>query len=85
MSSTQGISWSRGTTRSTRWKKPKDMSSVATRMSQARASSMPPPITQPLSAAMIGFLVRCRPRVIPPAKYRVKELGRVLRGVAGRG
>src|SRR5215204_5168285 len=37
------------------------------RMSQARASSMPPPITQPLSAAMIGLGVLCNPRVIRPA------------------
>src|SRR5215469_11147033 len=36
-------------------------------MSQASASSMPPPITMPCRAAMIGLLIRCSPRVIPPA------------------
>ena len=35
-------------------------------MSHARASSKPPPIAKPLTAAMIGFVIRCCPLVIPP-------------------
>src|SRR6516162_2461191 len=37
-------------------------------MSHASASSIPPPITLPCKAAMMGLVVRCSPRVIPPAK-----------------
>ena len=35
-------------------------------MSHASASSNPPPIAKPLTAAMIGFAIRCCPLVIPP-------------------
>ena len=39
--------------------------SEATRMSQASAVSSPPASAQPLTAAMIGFPIRCMPRVKP--------------------
>jgi len=35
-------------------------------MSHARASSNPPPIANPLTAAMIGFVIRCCPCDSPP-------------------
>jgi hypothetical protein len=40
--------------------------SDATRMSQASASSNPAASAQPLTAAITGLEIRCRPRVKPP-------------------
>ena len=39
--------------------------SEAIRMSHAIAVSMPPASAQPLITPMIGFSIRCRPRVKP--------------------
>ena len=49
-------------------------------MSQASAVSSPPASAQPLTAAIVGLWMRCRPRVRPPSP--VATLSRTLRGVA---
>ena len=53
--------------------------SEATRMSHASASSSPPASAQPLTAAIVGLVMRCRPRVSPPRP--VATLSRTQRGV----
>ena len=49
-------------------------------MSHASASSSPPASAQPLTAAIVGLVMRCRPRVSPPRP--VATLSRTQRGVA---
>jgi len=49
--------------------------SEAMRRSQARANSKPPPIAWPLIAAMMGFVIRCCPRVMPPPMPSERFLG----------